>query len=311
MKKLFCFIKILLAISAFAIACAAQKTDYKPGEKIEYKASYSKDEWVTGTFVEKSYDGSQPVIRDAQNFQIALPNWGWVRPFTAESPTAKSADENNQTAENDNPVIMTGGDGLMSQTDILNFAQTNLGGNPVSNLRRSEIIQNLVGKIKNRGVDFHYDGTSSFAKALINAIGGMDLDLTWSLRDNYGAPTTQSWLTGSWKLDIVGATTDYEKNGDIYRKEASAAANVGRLTINADETYVWQADAPNETFTGKWRKATLAEMMSQGGDGIVLLNAKSGWDWIVTQLRGSSVLKGDVIYVSYLKGRGVREIGSR
>ena len=121
----------------------------------------------------------------------------------------------------------------------------------------------------------------------------------------------QDRLIGTWKLDIVGATTVYEKNGDLYRKEGSAAANTGRLTINPNGTYIWQASAPTAAFRGQWRTATDAGMMSQGGDGIVLVGAKSGWDWIVTQLRGSTVLKGDVIYVSYVNGRGVREIGSR
>lgn len=115
---------------------------------------------------------------------------------------------------------------------------------------------------------------------------------------------------GAWRLDKIGATIDYEKNGDIYRKEASAAANVGKLTINADETYLWQASDTGATFRGKWRKATAEEMKTQGGDGIVLLKAKSDWDWIVMQNRAWTK-QDELIWISDLGSRQVREIGSR
>ncbi len=140
--------------------------------------------------------------------------------------------------------------------------------------------------------------------------GAITTDITFPLKDNYGAPTKQSWLMGAWSLDKIGATTDYEKGGYIYRREASAAANVGKLTINTDGTYVWQANAPVATFKGKWRKATPEEMKTQGGDGIVLLKAKSGWDWIVMQNRAWTK-QGDLIWISDLSTRQVREIGSR
>jgi hypothetical protein len=300
MKTLFCRVVVLAAF----VTGQAQNTNYRAGQKIECKTSYSKDEWAPCTFVEKSYDGSQPVVKDAQGFQIALPNWQWVRLASAPEPPApvREASETNPGETN--------GDGLMSQADILAFLKSRLGPNPFSDPQRYTVKTELAEEIKRRGISFHFDPLSRFFNDA-SKYTGMDTELTNPLHDNYGPPTKQSWLMGTWKLDIVGATTTYEKNDEVWRKEASAAANVGTLTIDPGGSYLWRANAPTATFRGKWRKATAAEMMSQGGDGIVLLSAKSGWDWIVTQLRGSTVLKGDVIYVSYINGRGVREIGSR
>ena len=305
-KRSIYFVAILSAVAAFGAIASAQNKNFRAGEKIECKTSYSKDEWAPCTFVQKSYDGSQPVVKDAQGFQSALPNWGWVRTAAAPPPAERPTSNNDR----DQDTGGAAGDGLMSQADIIAFLKTHLSSNPFADPRRYEVKTQLANEIKRRGLSFHFDSLSPFFKDA-SKYTGMDSDLTYPLHDNYGPPTKQSWLMGSWKLDIVGATTTYEQNDKIYRKEASAAANVGRLTINADGSYLWTANAPVATFRGKWRKATAAEMMSQGGDGIVLLKAKSGWDWIVTQLRGSTVLKGDVIYVSYINGRGVREIGRR
>ena len=51
-------------------------------------------------------------------------------------------------------------------------------------------------------------------------------------------------------------------------------------------------------------------MKSQGGDGIVLLKAKSGYDGIVTKNR-TTMLKGDWIFISELGTRQINEYGSR
>ena len=293
-----------LVAAGFAASAHAQNRNFKAGDKIECKTSYSRDEWAPCTFVQKTYDGSQPVVKDAHGFQSALPNWDWVR-AAAPPPTRPVAHDDR---EQDSAAPQ--GDGLMSQADIIGFLKAHLSGDPFADPRRYAVKTQLANEIKRRGLSFHFDSSSRFFYDA-SKYTGMDSDLTYPLHDNYGPPTKQSWLMGSWKLDIVGATTTYERDDKLYRKEASAAGNVGRLTINADGSYLWTANAPVASFRGRWRKATAAEMMSQGGDGIVLMKAKSGWDWIVTQLRGSTVLKGDVIYVSYINGRGVREIGSR
>ncbi len=300
-----CLPAIVIAL-IFSTESFAQKRNYKAGEKIEYKASYSKDEWAEGTFVEQSYDGSQPIIRDAQNFQKGLPDWTWIRPINAR-PQPANATPALEPTEGDQPAA-TGG-GLMSQADIISFLKTNLGADPFANPRRYEIKTRLAQEIKRRGLDFHFETLSDFFSDMSKYIG-VDSEISFPLKDNFGPPTKQSWLLGTWRLDKIGATTDFERNGYIYRKEASGAANVGSITIGNDGNYIWRANTPAATFRGGWRKATAEEMKTQGGDGIVLLNAKSGYDWIVIQNRAWKG-QGDLIWISDLSTRQVREIGWR
>ena len=86
----------------------------------------------------------------------------------------------------------------------------------------------------------------------------------------------------------------------------------GVLTVSPNGTYTWQAyknDAPAQLLRGTWRKATPTEMRYQGGDGIVLLKAKSGWDWVVCQDRQAT--SGEWIRVAEVVSRQVREFGAR
>jgi hypothetical protein len=92
---------------------------------------------------------------------------------------------------------------------------------------------------------------------------------------------------------------------DIY----TTAFGIGALTIKADGTYVWKATAKDST-SGKWRKATKEEMKDQGGDGIVLLKAKGGEDWIVMHDRWTK-LKGNWINIHQLNWRQIKERGWR
>lgn len=85
------------------------------------------------------------------------------------------------------------------------------------------------------------------------------------------------------------------------------------LTLAAEGTYVWKAyaqDPPEKYLRGKWRDATVAEMKYAGGAGVVLLQAKGTWDWIVLQDRATT-LNGQRIQVLELKTRQVREFGAR
>jgi hypothetical protein len=114
---------------------------------------------------------------------------------------------------------------------------------------------------------------------------------------------------GPWQLGKIGATVDYVKDNRVYRQGEIGVANVGTLTLKADGSYAWKA-LTNEVTRGRWRKATNAEMRSQGGDGIVLLAAKSGYDWLVTKDRNTP-LKGEWINISELGTRQINEYGSR
>jgi hypothetical protein len=302
----------LLSVAATAlllianVQAFAQKTDYKPGEQIEYFDHYT-NTWEIGVFVEKSYDGSQPVIRTKpsqyfpQGEQKALADWSQIRPLQAQ-PQNNQADENRNPAKDEKPVeqtpIKTTGEGLMSQADVLNFLKTNLGANPFANPKRDEIKAQLAEEIKRRGLNFHFQTVSDFFNQLA-AYGAITQDVIAPLKDNYGAPTKQNWLMGAWNLDNV-----------VNTEVIMGAKGTGKLTINPGGTYVWYDAVYNKTYRGRWRKATKEEMQTQGGDGLVLLKAKGDWDWIVTQNR-TWTKAGDVIWVSELKGRTDRETGSR
>jgi hypothetical protein len=107
----------------------------------------------------------------------------------------------------------------------------------------------------------------------------------------------------------IGAAVDYTKNNRVYRQGEIGVGNVGTLTLNANGTYIWKS-ATAQSTSGKWRKATREEMKSKGGDGIVLLKAKSGYDWIVTKDR-TTTLKGEWLNISELGTRQINEYGSR
>jgi len=114
---------------------------------------------------------------------------------------------------------------------------------------------------------------------------------------------------GAWNLGKIGAAVDYVRNNRVYRQGEIGVSGVGTLTLNANGTYIWRAGAKDST-SGKGRKATKKEMTSEGGDGIVLLKAKTEYDWLVTKDRRTK-LKGQWIGISELNTRQINEYGSR
>ncbi|MEO7660551.1 MAG: hypothetical protein ABIV48_13130 [Pyrinomonadaceae bacterium] len=317
---------VLMAIAMLFIAdiqASAQKKDYKPGEKIEYKSSGYPEIWEEATFLRATPDGSQPIIRQMPNefhkdgFQRGT-SWADIRPLSAKPNKASVV-----TNQNENPVKDTGadkngttseatndlGNGLMTQAEVLSFLQTKLGDKPFQNPRREDIKKALAEMIKARGLNFRYSEVSQDYSGKLAKYGGNTSEVSFPLRDNYGEPTKQSWLMGAWNLGKIGAAVDYVRNNRVYRQGEIGVANVGTLTLNANGTYVWKS-ATAQSTNGKWRKATSEEMKSQGGDGIVLLKAKSGYDWIVSKNR-TTTLKGEWIYISELGTRQINEYGSR
>ena len=308
---------VLLTIALLFIAdiqAFAQKKDYKPGEKIEWKSSNYPETWEEATFVKATPDGSQPIIREKPNefhkdgFQRGT-SWADIRPLSAK--TANQVPANDTEADNSQTESETTNDfgsGLMTQEQIISFLQTKFGDKPFANPRREELKKELAEMIKARGLDFRYSTTLTDFN---NKLGkyGMTSEVIFPLRDNYGEPTKEKELMGAWNLGKIGAAVDYTKNNRVYRQGEIGVANVGTLTLNANGTYVWKAGAKDSTG-GKWRKATSEEMKSKGGDGIVLLKAKSTYDWIVTKDR-TTTLKGEWLNISELGTRQINEYGSR
>lgn len=309
---------LVLTIALLFIAdiqVSAQKKDYKPGEKIEWKSSGYPETWEEATFVEATPDGRQPIIREKPNefhkdgFQRGT-SWADIRPLSAKTNNKVPVNDTEADDNTTTPETTTDFDtGLMTQEQVLSFLQVKLGDKPFANPRREEIKKELAEMIKARGLDFRYSGTEPDFFSKLAKYGAITSDVSFPLRDNYGEPTKQSWLMGAWNLGKIGAAVDYVKNNRVYRQGEIGVANVGTLTLNANGTYIWKSVTAHST-NGKWRKATKEEMKSQGGDGVVLLQAKSGYDWIVTKNRATT-LKGEWIYISELGTRQINEYGSR
>ena len=114
---------------------------------------------------------------------------------------------------------------------------------------------------------------------------------------------------GSWSLNKTGTSLDYRKANEIWRQTETAVDGLGKLTLDPSGSYTWAARNPAGTLRGTWRKATAGEMEYRGGDGVVLLKAKGGWDWRVTQDRETRHA-GNWISIRELSG-GIGETGFR
>ena len=102
---------------------------------------------------------------------------------------------------------------------------------------------------------------------------------------------------------------DFDKDGKRFRDNEFGEGGAGALILNANNTYSWQVPTV-PAVEGTWRAATAAEMQAGGGDGVVLLKAKAGWDWIVVKDR-ITVPEGDRILISELTTRKVKEYGHK
>ena len=310
----------LLTIALLFIAdihAFAQKKDYKPGEKIEWKSSDYPETWEEATFVKATPDGSQPIIRQMPNefhkdgVQQAT-SWAKIRPLSAKTADKvpvndTEADKNTTTPETTNDF----GTGLMTQEQVLSFLQAKIGDKAFTDPpREAEFKKELAEMIKARGVDFRFTSSDTVFWNKLAKYGGLTGELNFPLQYNYGEPTKEKELMGAWNLGKIGAAVDYTKNNSVYRQGEIGVGNIGTLSLNANGTYVWKSVLKAQPVSGKWRKATKEEMRSQGGDGIVLLKAQSGYDWLVTKDR-TTTLKGEWINISELGTRQIHEFGSR
>ncbi len=300
-----CLQMSLYLLFVFTVGAAAPDERFKPGDRIWYKKTNYPELWEQGVFIKATPNGSQPIIRQMPNefhkdgYETAA-QWTTIRPLNDPPLTAEQIEAKIALAAAKN------GEGLMTQDEILGFLKTRVGPNPFANPELEQIKKELVLTIKRRGLDFRYEALSDFASKAGKF--GLGTEVTFPLRDNFGAPTQQAWLMGEWNLNKISAAVDYVKNDALYRQNEFGVKNVGTLTVHTNGSYIWKSS--DATVRGNWRKATFAEMKSEGGDGLVLTQAKGGWDWIVTQDRRTT-LKGNWISIAELTTRQVRETGFR
>ncbi len=306
-------ILIMFAFCAFMAAGPAPTNaqDYKPGQKVEYKAQSYPEKWDVGTVEHMAPGGKQVIIREKPTEFFPQGNTrayslDEVRPLG--QARGSGPDPRVQDAKRDRPDDRTAargqGIGLMTSQEILAFLQDRLGDNPfqAASSKRESTFKELGQTIMQRGVNFRYETLSQFS----NDLGkfGAPSTVIFPIQANYGAPTNHGWYIGTWNTSVTSVG-----------RRVIIGAKAGFLTINANGTYSWKlyaTDPPASYVKGSWRKATAEEMAVsyQGGDGLVLLNGKEGYDWLVRQDR-ETTLAGDWIWIANLKARAQRESGKR
>jgi hypothetical protein len=301
----------LAAGPAWAATC-------QPGEAVEYKAVSWPETWEKGVCLREIPGGTQVVIREKpsqffpEGFERAysLPD---VRPAGQAAPAAPAVGIAPMPAPRAGPaaapVAAGGGEGLMSQQDVLGFLRQRIGdGDPFAdNPKREAALAALREEVLRRGVDFHNHAIGDFSNEL-GEFGAIS-NVRFALNDNFGPPAKQAELMGKWELMKVGGTTTVSRGGDLYQRQEYAGL-AGSLTLNAGGSYVW--NSPSGVLRGTWRAATVEEMTKsdKGGEGVVLLAAKSGADWLVHK-RTEEGPEGTGIMIRDLATRNLRERGVR
>lgn len=309
--------RVVLAFCVFMAAgsaTTANAQEYKPGQKVEYKAQRYPEKWEIGTVEYMAPGGKQVIIREKpteffpQGSTRAY-SLDEVRPLAQEgnraqepAPDPRARDE--RVDESGNRAPAGEGSGLMTTQEILSHLQIRLGDKPfqVDYAKREAIFKELARTIMRRGVNFRYETLSQFSNDL-GRFGALST-VIFPIQANYGAPTKQAWYVGTWNTSVTSVG-----------RRVIIGAKTGFLTVNANGTYVWKlypTDLPATYVKGSWRKATPEEMAVsyQGGDGLVLLKGKEGYDWLVRQDR-ETTLPGDWAWIANLDARAQRESGKR
>jgi len=233
------------------------------------------------------------------------------RPKASSAPAAPAAPVPSQAGQTRaepataaSPSKQVPGGPLMTQQEILGFLSARIGSDPWRHPKKAEVVAELAALIRRRGVDFRYQSSSDFGTKLINS-GGNESTIPFAIQDNFGPPNTLEWLHGTWDMVKIAPTVDYVKGGWIYRR-GEVGATSGSLVIRSGGTYDWNG------ITGRYRPATEDEtaISYRGGGSVVLLAAKTGYDWIVLKDRKPDT--GDWITVQEYRSRGtLQEYGSR
>src|SRR5687768_4703606 len=218
---------VLMTITLLFIAdvqAIAQKKDYQPGEKIEWKSYNYPETWVEATFVKATPDGSQPIIREKPNefhkdgFQQAT-SWDKIRPpakTTNKVPVNDAQADNSATTSN---VTNDFGTGLMTQAQVLGYLEAKIGDKAFTDPPREAVYKReLAEMIKARGLDFRFTSSDTVFWNKFAKYGGLTGELNFPLTYNYGEPTKEKELMGAWNLGKIGVAVDYVKNNRVYRQ---------------------------------------------------------------------------------------------
>lgn len=316
---------ILFVLASITTHAGAQEGKYQPGERIEYRASGFPEKWGIGVYVGSTPDGTQPIIREKPNefFKDGsqrASTWEEIRPLTAKQPekaapaaVRQPIPEGPPKPAPDQKTIYLGNEALdgelLTQGEIRAFLQDRLGETPFADSRKLQQTKlDLAELIKKRGLNFRYEVLSDFGKQIGKF--GMTSEVAFPLQSNFGSPTKLAWLIGDWALGKIAPTVTHIRGDYLVTQGEFGVSGLGVLSIRQDGTYLWKVQGEREPIRGSWREATPQEMKDQGGAGVVLSKAKTGYDWIVSADRNTTV-KGNWINISEIKTRQIREFGKR
>lgn len=307
-RKMFLLICTGFALAFTGLAVVKAQAPYQPGDKIEYKVQNSPEKWESGVFIKELPGGKQVLIRQKpsqffpEGFERAY-SLDEVRPaknqaVAKQAPGPKVNVEAQPNRINNERVAPGIGGAPMSQQEVLSFLRERLGaGDPFMNPKREQVLQDLRQEILQRGVNFRYHAIGQFADELgkFGALSGV----TAPLFENFGPLAKLEWLYGTWDSIKLGSP----KKNTFFGK-------AGFLKISPNGTYEWST--ASGVFKGPWRKATAEEMAKsdKGGEGIVLLKAKSTADWIVTK-RDTEKQGGEGVKISDVANLNTREYAWR
>ena len=302
----------LVVGSAFCFAAFAQDvSSYRVGESVEYKASSYPETWKHGTVVKLSPEYKQLIVRwdpgDYPTMYQQAYSVTDVRHVGAPATAPVAAPARPAAA----PTLAVTGAPLTKAEVLADFRAAARGEKDLDACRA------VIAQIKARGVVEPLGASDDVQPiAAAGCFGAQDTDVVAASRTNIGAPVGTSWLAGTWAMYVLGGAVDtLHSDGWIYRQNESIA-KLGALKIANDGTYDWKvepSDPPEKHVRGHWRLATAAEMVLQGGAGIVLEHAAEGADWIAfKRMTPGTAATTDSIEVEHLQSRGsYRRIGWR
>ena len=171
--------------------------------------------------------------------------------------------------------------GLLSQNDVLAVSASVMGNDPWVQPHREQALNDMRDFIKLMGVSFR--PTLDFDNRMA-AQNTSDTRISDAIAVNYGphpdlADYIGTFVVGDFKPGKVRRETD--ANGvTVYYSQYDVP--LGVLEIRADRSFTWDVVGAERGLvsTGRWHEAQADEKFAyEGGPGIVLENAQSGYDY--------------------------------
>lgn len=253
--KSFLFLFVLaFVVSSNQVATAQEpytgSQRFKVGDMVE--ATYLGD-WkkaaVVGGYEDNGFGGTYEIQFEGDKYSAGRISSKWVRPRqTNESPVKTNQTVQNNRADDSEDSEKPSGGQFNAGDDVLYTSGTVIWASG------AEILSYDAGKRQYR---------------LKLKSGSGDIVPCHSVVKP-GEKINNNFFIGRWDVRIIGATSTFERDGDLYRRYSSGM-KLPPLEIKADGTYVWLTD--KGTIRGTWQPRP------EGVPGIVLLKGEGGLDY--------------------------------